>query len=161
MTNDIIMTTRLPRARCEVLLGIIFLICGCAIYLLFRSKTLNIYQWCVALGFSDMIDSFRNNVQNWNVSEFVKFSIPDGLYCAAYILIIDAIWLNDNGIIKNIIISLVPFVTISSEVLQYYGLVKGTFDIYDLICYVIPPLVYFLLKPTNINMFNQLKQKCV
>ena len=141
----------------EVALGVLFLACGSAIYLLFRSKALNIYQWCSALGLSSMIDSLRNSVHGWNISEFVKFSLPDGLYCAAYILIIDAIWHYDNGIVKNIIISLVPFVTINGEVLQYYGLVKGTFDIYDLTCYAIPPLVYIAIKSTNNNMFNLLK----
>lgn len=139
------MTTRLSRARYEVLLGIIFLVCGCAIYLLFRSKSLNIYQWCVALGLSNSIDILRNYIHDWNVSEFVKFCLPDGLYCAAYILVIDAIWHKDNGIVKNIIISLVPFVTISSELLQYYGFVKGTFDIMDLFCYFIPYLVYLII----------------
>lgn len=161
MTSDTMMTTRLSRARYEVLLGIIFLVCGCAIYLLFRSKSLNIYQWCVAIGFSDMIDSLRNIVQNWNISEFVKFSLPDGLYCAAYILIIDAIWYKDQTITKYIIISLVPLVTTSSEVLQYFGLVKGTFDIYDLISYVLPPTVYIIAKIYYNNMFNSLKQKNV
>ena len=128
----------------EVALGVLFLACGSAIYLLFRSKSLNIYQWCSALGLSSMIDSLRNSVQGWNISDFVKFSLPDGLYSAAYILIIDAIWKNDNRLIKFIIILLIPTVTISSELLQYFGLVKGTFDMYDLICYSVPPMIYFI-----------------
>lgn len=145
----------------EYCLGLLFLICGCAIYLLFRSRSLNIYQWCAALGFSSIINNLRAQVQDWNISDFVKFSLPDGLYCTAYILIIDAIWYKDKGLIKNIIISIVPFVTISSEVIQYFGLVKGTFDIYDLTCYAIPPLIYMLLKTTYNNVFNPLKQNCV
>ena len=126
--------------------------------MLFRSRSLNIYQWCAALGLSDTIEALRSNVQDWKVSEFVKFSLPDGLYCAAYILIIDAIWHNDNGIVKYIIISLVPFVTISSEVFQYFGLVRGTFDAYDLICYSIPPMIYFIFI-YNSFMFSNLKIK--
>ena len=140
----------------EVALGVLFLACGSAIYLLFRSKALNIYQWCSALGVSSMINSLRNSVQGWHISEFVKFSLPDGLYCAAYILIIDAIWHYDNGIVKKIVISLIPFVTISSEVLQYLGLVKGTFDIYDLICYTTPPMIYHIYI-YNSSKFNNLK----
>lgn len=128
----------------EVIIGVIFLTLGCAIYLLFRSKSLNIYQWCMLLELSDMIDLLRNSVQNWNISEWIRYSLPDGLYCAAYILFIDAIWHDDIRNIKYFIISLVPFVTISSELLQYFGLVKGTFDEYDLICYVIPPTTYLI-----------------
>lgn len=142
--------------RYEVILGIVFLVCGCAIYLLFRSKSLNIYQWCMLVGLSDTIDSLRYTVQHWNITEWVRYSLPDGLYCAAYILIIDAIWKNDNHLIKYIIISLVPIVTIGSEILQYLRLVKGTFDVYDLICYSIPPIIY-LIYTYNSFMFNKLK----
>ena len=108
------------------------------------------------LGLSDSIDSLRYSVQHWNITEWVRYSLPDGLYCAAYILIIDAIWKNDNHLIKYIIISLVPIVTIGSEILQYLRLVKGTFDVYDLICYSIPPIIY-LIYTYNSFMFNKLK----
>lgn len=156
MTNESNIATRKTIARCEIALGIAFLACGCAIYLLFRSKSLNIYQWCMTLGITNMIDSLRYTVQDWCMAAWVKYSLPDGLYCAAYILIIDAIWKNDNRFIKYIIISLVPIVTISSELLQYFGLVKGTFDVYDLICYSIPPMIY-LIYIYNSFMFNKLK----
>lgn len=126
----------------STILGLVFITCGCAIYLLFRSKSLNIYHWCTSLGLSNMIDALRLKVYDWNISDFVRYSLPDGLYCAAYILFIDAIWYNDHRLVKYIIISLVPFVTICSEIMQYFGLVKGTFDIYDLICYTIPPTIY-------------------
>jgi len=142
----------------EIILGVLFLICGCTIYLLFRSKTLYIHQWGHALGLSNTIDTLRKHVESWNVSEFVKFSLPDGLYCAAYILIMDAIWHNDNRKIKYFVMSLVPFVTISSELLQYFGLVKGTFDLYDLMCYMIPPMIY-IIYIYNSLMFNKIKNQ--
>lgn len=142
----------------EIILGVVFLVCGYAIYLLFRSKSLNIYQWCMSLGLSNTIDSLRYAVHNWHMATWVRYSLPDGLYCAAYILIIDAIWKNDNRLIKYIIISLVPIVTISSELLQYLGLVKGTFDLYDLICYSIPLMIY-LIYTYNSLMFNKLKKQ--
>ena len=158
MTNESSIATRKTIARCEVALGIAILACGCAIYLLFRSKSLNIYQWCMSLGLSNTIDSIRYAVQDWCMATWVRYSLPDGLYCAAYILIIDAIWKNDNRLIKFIIISLVPIVTISSELLQYFGLVKGTFDVYDLICYSIPPMIY-LIYTYNSFKFNKLKNQ--
>ena len=126
----------------KIVLGVFFLVFGCAIYLLFRSKSLNIYKWCVIIGISDTIDTLRHAVHDWSVSDIVKYSLPDGLYCAAYILLIDAIWNNSNCFAKYYIISLIPIVTIISEILQYFGIVVGTFDMYDLICYVLPPLIY-------------------
>lgn len=143
----------------KVALAISFLLCGCAIYLLFRSKTLNIYHWCATLGFSSAIDTLRLWVQNWNVPDFVRFCLPDGLYCAAYILLIDAIWHKEKGIMKNIIISLVPIVTISSELLQLFGIIRGTFDIYDLVCYSFPLLVYLSIKHNQNLTFKLQKTK--
>lgn len=134
----------------KLFLGTLFLAFGCAIYLLFRSKTLNIYKWCSKIGFSEYVDSVRSQVQYWNIPPFVRYSLPDGLYCAAYLLIIDAIWQNEDTLIKYIILSLVPFVTISSELLQYYGLIRGTFDFFDLICYSIPLFLFII-----INFFNK------
>lgn len=144
------------RVISEIALGFVFLATGCAIYLLFRSKSLNIYQWCISLRMSNIVDSLRCFVQDLYVTEWIKYSLPDGLYCAAYILIMDAIWHNDNRIIKYFIMSLVPFVTISSELLQYYGLVKGTFDSYDLMCYMIPPTIY-VIYIFSVLKFNKLK----
>ena len=116
----------------KVLLGVIFLACGCFIYLLFRSKTLYVYIWSKSLGFSKFIDPLRCIVHDWPMNDFIKFSLPDGLYCAAYILIIDAIWYDDKRIIKYFILSLVPIITVLSEFLQYFGIVQGTFDVLDL-----------------------------
>lgn len=128
----------------QVTTGVLFLVCGCSIYLLFRSTTLNIYQWCSALGLSTSIDAMREYTQTWDLPDFVRYCLPDGLYCAAYLLIMDVVWKGDNSLLKYIVISIVPFVTISSELLQYGGFVPGTFDIYDLLSYSIPVVIYII-----------------
>ena len=142
----------------KVILGIVCLACGCTIYLLFRCKSLNIYQWCAALGLSNIIDSLRYAVQDWNIAEWLRFSLPDGLYCAAYILIMDAIWQNDDSFIKHCVIAVVPAITITSEILQFGGLVKGTYDFCDLLLYSIPIIVYYFNKYHSFK-FNDLKHK--
>ena len=153
--------TRTWKIIVQFLSGLSMLAIGCCIYLLFRSKTLNIYHWCSALGLSDIIDDYRQITMLCNVPDFIRFSIPDGLYCAAYILLIDAIWHKEKGIMRNIIISLVPLVTISSELLQLFGIVRGTFDIYDLVCYTFPLLVYLSIICYQHYTVKMLKQTCV
>ena len=130
------------RTTIEIALGVMLLLCGCTIYLLFRSRSLNIYQWCCALGFTDIINYYRGNVENWNVPDIIKFNLPDGMYCASYIFVVDAIWHQESGMQKYLIISLVPLFAIGSELLQGLNIVRGTFDMLDLICYALPPLVY-------------------
>lgn len=58
----------------------------------------------------------------------------------------DAVWYKEKGLRKYLVISFVPIVTIVSEVLQFLGMVKGTFDIADLLCYTIPVVIYVILK---------------
>ena len=140
--------------------GVMLLVCGCAIYLLFRSKTLSIYVWCRDLGCSFLVDCLRLSVQNWNIPAFIKFSLPDGLYSAAYLLIIDAIWHNDKRPMKYILLSIIPVITIGNELLQYLGLIRGTFDYVDLICYMVPPLLFFSTNSVKTIYFNnKLKPK--
>lgn len=141
----------------KVLLAVSFLVSGCLIYLLLRSKTLCIYHWFCALGASDSIGYARSFVQGWRIPEFIRFSLPDGLYSAAYILLIDAIWNDDRQILKYYVLSVVPIITIISEIMQYFGLVRGTFDIADLLCYSIPPLLYFGILISYHFMYNNLK----
>lgn len=138
----------------ESILGAVFLISGCFIYLLLRSTNLNIYQWCSAIGLSTFIDVIRTSTQTWCIPHFVRYSLPDGLYCAAYLLIMDAIWKKDSNILKYVILSLVPIITISSELLQYVGIVRGTFDVYDLLCYFVPIFLYIISDKKLCSIFK-------
>lgn len=137
------------RITVQFLSGMSMLMLGSCIYLFFRSKTLNIYHWCSALGLSDSIDDFRQITMLWNVPDFIRFSIPDGLYCAAYLVLMDIVWGDDSRWIKYLVLGIVPAVTIGSELLQYIGWAPGTFDVSDLICYSIPSLAYIGVQYIN------------
>ena len=143
-------------ATSQIFLGVVFLMFGCAIYLLFRSKSLNIYQWCTSLGLSNAIDYARSCVRYWSIPDSIRFSLPDSLYCASYILIMDAIWQDSNYFIKYSVISVVPIVTIGSEIFQYFGLIKGTYDFLDLVFYSVPFIAYVLYKyyTFKLNILN-------
>ena len=144
----------------KICLGFVLLAIGCGIYLLFRSKTLYIYVWCKSLGLSGYIDILRLAVLHWSLPNFVKYSLPDGLYCAAYLCIMDAIWHEDNTWKKYLVISVVPIISIGSELLQYFGIVRGTFDMADLACYLISPLLFLMIDYKKIVFcFDNYKSK--
>ena len=132
----------------EAYLGTSLLLCACIIYLLFRSPRTNLYKWCCYIGVSDALNDIRSSMQGYDISAFVKYSLPDGLYCAAYILIINAIW-HDKGIVmRPFLIALIPLIAICSEFFQYFGLMDGTFDWFDIFCDATPlVLFYFLAYP--------------
>lgn len=135
----------------EAILGIVLLLAGCSIYLLFRSTSIKLYKWCIAIGMSDVLDSMRENVKYWRVPDFVLYSLPDGLYCTSYILIMDALWHDSRSFGKHLIIILVPLIACFHELAQGAGIAKGTFDNVDIVCYVIPIVVYMLYYIKKLN----------
>ncbi len=138
-------------------LGVVSLMCGCMIYLLFRSKSINIYLWSESLGLKKQIDFLRNSVSGWYINDFYRYSLPDGLYCIAYILLIDAIWQNDKRTIKYFIIAVVPIYAIVYELLQSCGVVYGTYDVTDLVCYSLPLALYFIFISFKLFYNNKFK----
>lgn len=131
--------------RIKFAIGVIVLLCACFIYLCWRSDRINLYVWSGNIGLSSVIDFLRTNIGSFNPGTFVKNSLPDGLYCVAYILIMDCIWENTRRRTRIFMTLLIPAVAIVHEILQYFNVVSGTFDSFDLLCYSLPVLVYLLL----------------
>ena len=118
---------------------------GSYIYIAFRPMSLRMFSWFESINVMDTIKMIRLNPMLKTNSSFVIYSLPNGLWAASYILIMDAIWAPS---IKTQVIfsSIIPIIGISSELLQSAGVLKGTFDIKDLICYSLPYVVYVLIK---------------
>lgn len=70
-------------------LGLTSLFMGGCLYLLYRSDSLVMFRWCQSLGVYDFIVSLRPQAHydNWLV-----YSLPDGLWMLAYVLLMGAIW---------------------------------------------------------------------
>lgn len=70
-------------------LGLTSLFIGGCLYLLYRSDSLVMFRWCQSLGVYDFIISLRpqGHYDNWLV-----YSLPDGLWMLAYVLLMGAIW---------------------------------------------------------------------
>lgn len=134
-----------PSVLLQAVIGILLLFTGISIYLLFRSETITLYRWFVAAGMQETLVTLREGVSDWNIPSFVRFSLPDGLYCASYIMIMDAVWKKSKYSLRLLAASLIPLVAIVHELLQAAGLTRGTFDWGDLLCYSLPLLLYYLL----------------
>ena len=121
-----------------------FAIGGC-IYIAFRSTSLRMFGWLDDLGLHEFIVSVRKISSNIQIPEFIRFCIPDGLWTLSYIILMDVIW---YPYVKRQLLfcCIVPLVGGLSEVLQYFRVVKGTFDVMDLCCYIVPYIIYLILK---------------
>lgn len=123
---------------------LIFVVGGC-IYIAFRSTTLRMFGWFDDLGLHDFILGVRSSSSSIHMPEIIRFCIPDGLWTLSYILFMDAIWSPD---VKRQLIfcCIIPLIGSLSEILQNFGFVKGTFDVVDLSCYIVPYIIYLILK---------------
>lgn len=121
---------------------------GGFIYVAFRCTSLRMFGWFDYLGLNECVMMVRNLLRTIQIPDIVKYCIPDGLWTLSYILFMDAIW---RPIVKSqlVICSFIPVIGTVSEILQYYHVMNGTFDIVDLLCYLVPYVMYLLFKLFN------------
>lgn len=128
----------------EFILSFLLLGIGGSIYLLFRPKTLLMFKWVESLGLSEHIDRLRDMVSHITLNHITLYSLPDGLWLASYIIVVNTIVSKNNK--HNLLFwsLLLPLIAIVFELLQIPGIIPGVFDLFDLICYIIPLIIYLI-----------------
>lgn len=132
----------------KVLISIILLTLGGLIYLGWRSEDLVMFQLLKRWGLYDLTISIRNIGAEHSLSDWIKYSMPDGLWLFSYMFLIDAIWYKYRYILYYIFLWSLPIIAIMSELLQYVAIVPGTFDIIDLTSYIFAIAIFIILKFT-------------
>ena len=127
--------------RLKLPLGMMLLLTGGITYLLFRPQTLLMFHVTDALGLSAVINSMRKGISS-QLPEFIIYNLPGALWAAAYILTIDSLMFRQSVMPRILVSGIIPVIGAVSELLQLIGLLPGTFDVADLLCYLIPYLLY-------------------
>lgn len=129
---------------CQSILSFLLLGIGGSIYLLFRPKTLLMFKWVESLGLCEYIDRLRDMVSNITLNHITLYSLPDGLWLASYIIVVNTIVSKSNK--HNLLFwsFLLPLIAIIFELLQIPGIIPGVFDVFDLICYITPLIIYLI-----------------
>ena len=109
-------------------LAILFFIVGGVIYVSYRVKSLYMFNWFNILGLDNYVDYLRSNIGAYRIPNFVKYSLPDGLWLFAYFLVIKTIYGTEMSKVAIISYSALPLIAIGSEILQIFNLVPGVFD---------------------------------
>jgi hypothetical protein len=141
----------------KITLSLFPLLIGGFIYILFRSDVLLMFEWLEKLNIIDEIYSIRKNtlplkskLPNWFL-----FSLPDGLWIFSYVSLILLVWdnkLNNSSIFWILII---PGLAVLSEILQFFDICSGTFDVMDLIFYIsglLTPLLFLIHYNKKMNI---------
>ena len=134
----------------------LLLVLGGAIYIIFRSQTL-LYR-LVGEGWPWM-NTLRTAAaellqRSSTMGEFVVFSLPDGLWATAYILLMDVRHHKAPIRVRVAWAAVIPLIGAAAELLQAlcptgyrpWGINLGTFDVLDLVCYLAPLAIYILLQ---------------
>lgn len=138
------------------------LIMGGLLYILFRDNNLKMFNWFSQMGIAGFVDSlrfftlsFKSHFPSW-----LFYSLPDALW--TYSLTVFMILNFNRRIDYNSFfwISLGPFISIGMELSQSIGLLKGTFDIIDLILCIIASILSLLhIVSFKHNYFYKHEQK--
>jgi len=130
----------------EITFGLIALLIGGLIYIVFRDEHLLMFRWFDELGLSMFLGNLRAEYGHHNLYGWIKDSMPAGLWLFSYLFIIDSIWWKEKGIVYMCFIYVLPIVSIGSEIMQYYKIIPGTFDVLDICSYLCAVILFLLIK---------------
>ena len=128
--------------RKSFLIGLLLIVGGGMLYLLFRSRQVLLLYILDATPLSHSISQMRGMASAWQPSEWVVYCLPGGLWSAAYIMVIHSLMHNLETRILWKWASVIPLLGAFSELGQALHLVPGTFDMADLVCYMLPFIIY-------------------
>ena len=120
--------------RAYVFLSAFALWLGGIIYLLLRSSEHVFFRWISAAGIEKwfMLARHHTHSLNLHLPEWIVFSLPNGLWAFSYSLLITCIWSGSKSRLRYFWMASIPVLVLGYEVLQYAGIIHGTFCIQDI-----------------------------
>ncbi len=86
-------------------------------------------------------------------SNFFLYSIPDGLWLYSFLSSLTFIWKNNTGFHFHFWVLTAIILSLLSEFFQFFQLITGTFDFWDLVAYGLATFAFFLnFKVSNYNL---------
>lgn len=128
--------------RKEWILSFLLIFSGGMIYILYRPENILLFRLTDSLGVTPLIDIARSSTSRVILPSFMINSLPAGLWTASYLLMMYITTKFHTRRIRLMLALPLPISAISLEFMQLLGWCPGTFDIYDLICYIVPLCVF-------------------
>jgi hypothetical protein len=109
-------------------------ILGGLIYIVLRPNSILFYSWLEYFHVYSIIHKIRLNLSSYYLlfPNWFIYSMPNGLWAFSYSAIICQLWFKRSEGIKFFWFTTIPIVCIGYEVMQYLGVIKGTFCLIDL-----------------------------
>ncbi|WP_244283448.1 hypothetical protein [Flavobacterium hercynium] len=112
------------------------------------------FTWFNILHLDTFFQRIRNytSVINGNLPDFILYSLPDGLWMFSYISLVLYLWKNEVRYENLFWIFIIPLIAIISELGQLFNIIPGTFDIIDLLLYILGMLLPFVIYKKSITI---------
>ena len=129
----------------SILTSVLLLSLGGGMYVLLRPRVILLFRVIDKIGVGSWVDAQRAHFAGSVLPEWVVYCLPNGLWSASYILLMDAIMKHRSLHERLAWACVIPVLGVISELLQGMGMLTGTFDTIDLACYAVPFLIYAAL----------------
>lgn len=96
--------------------------------MLFRPRTLVMFDWFDGIGLGAYLDLCRDLVRGVEPPDVVLFSLPNALWLYAFVYIVRNLWPSGLGALWVVVPVLLG---VGAELGQLVGWVPGTFDVLD------------------------------
>ena len=124
------------------IVALLLILTGGMIYVLYRPESLLLFRVTDSLGMTPLIDIVRSNTSKVMLPSFMINSLPAGLWTASYLMMMYITTKFHTRRIRLMLALPLPVMAIVLELMQFFGCCPGTFDLYDLICYIVPLFIF-------------------
>ena len=130
------------------------LLLGGLIYVSFRIESLRMFSWFNSINFSKVIYKIRMYSLNYEstVPDWVKYSLPDGLWLFSFISLILITWKNEINSSNLFWLIGLPLIALLSEIGQSISIIRGTFDWTDIAMYLFGFILPFIKNKKSITI---------
>lgn len=120
--------------RFYIYVSVLALSLGGIIYILFRTSEPVFFSWIRAFGLDNWLNFARHKTlsSGFHLSAWIVFSLPNGLWAFAYAFLITGIWWGIRSWLKYFWMASIPLLVLGWEILQYAGIMPGTFCMQDI-----------------------------
>ena len=136
-----------PATRYHILiaLSILLLVVGGMIYLLCRPETILLNRLVQAIGQGYWLETPRAYMHEHIHCAVWIYSLPAGLWAASYVVMVHTFSEGLTARSRLGYAAVMPLLGVLSELFQWCGIVPGTFDPLDILCYITPYLLYLII----------------